>query len=49
MFLQSIASAFPPHAYTQAECLEIARHTPAVSALKERSRTLFLKVLSGDG
>ncbi|NNC87533.1 MAG: stilbene synthase [Akkermansiaceae bacterium] len=48
MFLQSIASAFPPHYFTQSDCLEIAKTTAAVQRLKPRSKGLLLKILSGD-
>jgi alkylresorcinol/alkylpyrone synthase len=48
MFLQSIASAFPPGCFTQSDCLEIARDAPAVSRLKGRSKALLFKILSGD-
>ncbi|MFP6878970.1 MAG: stilbene synthase [Roseibacillus sp.] len=48
MFLQSLASAFPPDAYSQADCLEIARQSPAVGRLKERSRNILFKILAGD-
>jgi alkylresorcinol/alkylpyrone synthase len=48
MYLQSIASAFPPDSFTQAECLEIARSSPDVERLKPRSRAILMKILSGD-
>jgi predicted naringenin-chalcone synthase len=48
MFLQSLASAFPPHVFSQSDCLEIAKSAPAVKELKPRSKALLLKILAGD-
>ena len=48
MYLQSLATAFPPHAFTQAECLQILNDSGAVDGLRGRSRELLRKVLTGD-
>lgn len=48
MFLQSISTAVPPHAFTQRECLEIASQADAVRRLKSRSLSLLMKVFAGD-
>ena len=48
MNLLSIASAFPPNSYTQAECLQAMRSADFWMQLTERSRTLLTKVLEGD-
>jgi predicted naringenin-chalcone synthase len=48
MFLESIATAVPPHRFTQPECLEALGSTPAFAALKPRSRTMMEKIL-GNG
>lgn len=47
MFLQSLASAFPPARYTQQECLEIFRASPAPAALSARSVKVVEAVLGG--
>ena len=48
MYLQSLATAFPPHAFTQAECFQILNDSGAVDGLRSRSRELLRKVLTGD-
>ncbi len=48
MYLQSLASAFPSDAYSQAECLELAKNSSVVERLKPRSRNILLKILAGD-
>jgi len=48
MVLESIASALPPHRYTQPECLEALGASGMMGELKPRSRTLLDKVL-GNG
>ena len=48
MFIESLATAVPPHSYTQDECLRISRSSPTVSRLKPRSQMLLFKVFSGD-
>ena len=48
MYLQSLATAFPPHAFTQAECFQILNDSGAVDGLRGRSRELLRKVLTGD-
>jgi alkylresorcinol/alkylpyrone synthase len=45
MFLESIATAVPPHRFTQPECLAALDATPAFAALKPRSRALMEKIL----
>ncbi len=46
MFLESIATALPPHRYSQPDCLEALRATPTMDELKPRSKALLGKVLS---
>lgn len=46
MFLESIATALPPHRYSQPDCLEALRATPIMEELKPRSKALLGKVLS---
>lgn len=48
MYLQSLATAFPPHTFTQPECLEILINSGAIDALRTRSRDLLQKVLTGN-
>jgi predicted naringenin-chalcone synthase len=48
MHLQSLASAFPPGSYTQAECWQIIRDSSAAKALRGRSLKLLEKILLGD-
>ncbi|PQJ27747.1 type III polyketide synthase [Rubritalea profundi] len=48
MKLLSVASAFPEHSYTQAECLTAMRGAPFWEELNSRSRLLLEKVLSGN-
>ena len=48
MYLQSLATAFPPHSFTQAECFQILNDSGAVDGLRSRSRELLRKVLTGD-
>lgn len=48
MYLQSLATAFPPHSFTQAECFQILRDSGAMDGLRGRSRELLQKVLTGD-
>lgn len=48
MFLESLATAVPPHAYDQADCLAALRSTAAFDRLKPRSQALLAKVL-GNG
>lgn len=47
MFLQSLASAFPETRYTQRECLEIFRASPAPRALSARAVKVIEAVLGG--
>jgi predicted naringenin-chalcone synthase len=47
MYLQSLASAFPETRYTQRECLEIFRASPAPAALSARSVKIVEAVLNG--
>lgn len=46
MFLESIATAVPPHRYSQKECLDALGSTPSFEALKPRSRSLMEKILN---
>lgn len=48
MYLQSLATAFPPHAFTQHECFQILCESGAMDGLRGRSRDLLHKVLTGD-
>ncbi len=48
MYLQSLASATPPHSYTQAESWEAIRSSPEAARLRGRSLKLLEKVLLGD-
>ncbi len=48
MFLESLASAFPPNTFTQADCLDIIRNSETAARLKPRSRALLEKILEGD-
>lgn len=46
MYLESIASALPPHRYTQPECLDALRGTGMLAGLRAGSQALLSKVLS---
>jgi alkylresorcinol/alkylpyrone synthase len=48
MYLQSLATAFPPNAFTQHECFQILRESGAMDGLRGCSRDLLQKVLTGD-
>lgn len=48
MFLESIASAFPPSSFTQAECYEFSAASRSVQELQTRSQTLLQRILLGD-
>jgi len=48
MFLESIATAVPPHRYTQPECLAAFKETPAYAVLNRRSKAL-IKAILGSG
>ena len=48
MFLHALATARPPARFTQRECWDIARSSPAVSRLNERSQFVLHKVLTGE-
>jgi alkylresorcinol/alkylpyrone synthase len=48
MYLQSLATAFPPQSLRQAECLEILEKSGVLATLKGRSREILGKVLTGD-
>ncbi len=48
MFLHALATAHPPAKFTQRECWEVARHSPAVARLNDRAQSLLEKVLTGD-
>lgn len=48
MYLQSLSTAFPPHSFSQSECLEILTNSGVLDELRGRSRDLLRKVLSGD-
>ncbi|BCX48814.1 chalcone synthase [Haloferula helveola] len=46
MFLESIATALPRHAFTQPECLDALRQSGLLDSLKPRSGSILNKVLS---
>jgi len=48
MYLQSLATAFPPHSFTQPECFQILSESGAMDSLRGRSKELLQKVLTGD-
>lgn len=48
MYLQALATAFPPHNFTQEECLQILLDSGAMDSLRPRSRDLLAKILTGD-
>lgn len=48
MFLQSLANAVPPRAFTQQECWDIFIQSETPARLKERSCSIVRKVLLGD-
>ncbi|HTQ31563.1 MAG TPA: 3-oxoacyl-[acyl-carrier-protein] synthase III C-terminal domain-containing protein [Opitutaceae bacterium] len=48
MFLHALATARPPAKFTQQDCWEIARRSPAVTRLNGRSQFILHKVLTGD-
>ncbi|MBK1833989.1 type III polyketide synthase [Roseibacillus ishigakijimensis] len=48
MFLQSLASATPPHVFSQSEVWQRIAESSRVRALAPRSRALLEKVLTGD-
>lgn len=48
MFLQSLATAFPPHEFRQSELLEILCASGAMQPLRQRSRDLLERILSGE-
>lgn len=48
MFLDSIATASPAHAYTQLECYAALSATEAFAGLRPRSQALLSKVLGSD-
>ncbi|MEK7951447.1 type III polyketide synthase [Luteolibacter soli] len=48
MFLESIATAVPPHRYTQSQCLDGLRTSAAFGALRLRSQGMLEKIL-GNG
>jgi alkylresorcinol/alkylpyrone synthase len=48
MFLHSLATAVPPAVFTQRQCGEIARNSPAVQRLNRRSQLVLRAILTGD-
>ncbi len=48
MFLEALASAFPPNHYTQKECLEFTRTTSSYQSLSRRGQGIMERVLLGD-
>ena len=48
MFLQSLATAVPPAVFTQRQCWEISRNSPALNRLNRRSQLIVRAILTGD-
>ncbi len=48
MFLESLASAFPHHSYTQPECHDFSSETLAFRELSSRGQGIISRVLTGD-
>jgi len=48
MFLQSVTTAFPPHEFRQSDLLEILQRSGATHPLRQRSRDLLERILTGD-
>ena len=48
MYLQSLATAYPPHVFRQPELFEILRSSKAMEPLRPRSRDLLERILLGD-
>ncbi|MGA3007525.1 MAG: stilbene synthase [Opitutaceae bacterium] len=48
MYLHALATANPPAKFTQQQCWDIARTSPAVQRLDERAQFILHKVLTGD-
>ncbi|MDB6080224.1 MAG: chalcone and stilbene synthase domain protein [Akkermansiaceae bacterium] len=48
MYLEALATAVPPHAFSQPDCLAALRITPSYAVLHPRSKALLSKVL-GNG
>jgi alkylresorcinol/alkylpyrone synthase len=48
MFLQSLATAVPPAVFTQRQCWEISRDSPALLRLSRRSQLILRAILTGD-
>jgi alkylresorcinol/alkylpyrone synthase len=48
MFLEALASAFPPNHYTQKECFEFTRTTSSYQSLSRRGQGIMERILLGD-
>jgi predicted naringenin-chalcone synthase len=48
MYLHGLATANPPAKFSQQDCWEIARHSPAVKRLDERAQFILQKVLTSE-
>jgi alkylresorcinol/alkylpyrone synthase len=48
MFLQSLATAFPPHEFRQSELLEVLKSSGTMEPLRQRSREILERILGGD-
>ncbi|MES2996892.1 MAG: stilbene synthase [Verrucomicrobiota bacterium] len=48
MFLESLATATPPHRYSQRDCLAAFRDSSVMGLLKPRSRSLLEKILHNE-
>ena len=48
MYLQSLATAYPPHIFRQRELFETLRGSGSMDALRSRSRDLLERILLGD-
>lgn len=48
MYLHSLVTAVPPHAFTQAQCWDLIKNSPARQALNRRSMLILQGILRGD-
>ena len=48
MFLQSLATAFPPHEFRQTDLLDVLKSSGAMTPLRQRSREILERILGGD-
>jgi predicted naringenin-chalcone synthase len=48
MYLQALTTAVPPHAFTQAQCWDMIKESPARQRLNRRSLLILQSILRGD-